>query len=213
MLEYSTARLPLPTIGLQVRVKEVQTELFRKAIHILIAAVPFLAALNTPATMILLGSGILFYAMSEFLRARGRSVFLVARITVLASRDRDRGHFVLGPITLGIGAMLALLLYPEPAAAIAIFALAFGDSISSLVGKFYGYIRIPFTGGKTFAGSFACFLVVLFISYRITGNLSLSVIISLAATAFEALPTRDLDNILVPVGTGFVASQLIILAG
>ena len=209
MALYSATGLQTATTGIQVKIGEIRTELLRKALHILIAIVPFLAALNTPITMVLLGAGTMFYAVAEFLRARGHEVFLISRITVLASRDRDRGHFVLGPITLGIGAMIALLLYPEPAASIAILALAFGDSFSSLVGKFYGSIRIPFTGGKTFAGSFACFLAVLFIVYRITANMSVSLIVAAVATALEALPTRDLDNIVMPVGTGFVASQLI----
>ncbi|MBT3272305.1 MAG: phosphatidate cytidylyltransferase [Spirochaetales bacterium] len=210
---YSAASIQLPPVNIQLKLRGLQTELFRKAIHILIAAVPFLAAINTPATMILVASGTLLYTIAEFLRSRGHEVFLISRITELASRDRDRGHFVLGPITLGIGAMLALMLYPDPAAAIAILALAFGDSISSLVGKLYGYVTIPFTGGKTYAGSFACFLVVLFVAYRVTGNLNLSILISIAATALEALPTRDLDNIIVPVGTGFIASQLIAFVG
>jgi dolichol kinase len=109
--------------------------------------------------------------------------------------------------------MLALMLYPEPAATIAILALAFGDSISSLVGKLYGNLKIPLTGGKTFAGSIACFLVVLFVAYRITGSFALAVPIAIAATALEALPTRDLDNILMPVGTGFITSELIAFSG
>ncbi len=32
---------------------------------------------------------------------------------------RDRGRFVIGPVTLGLGAMLALMLYPATAAAVA----------------------------------------------------------------------------------------------
>ena len=210
---YSATGLPTPTIGLDVRIGEIRTELIRKLIHILVAIVPFLAAVSTPITMGLLAAGTVFYTLAEYLRSRGHQLYIISRITQLASRDRDQGRFVLGPITLGIGAMLALLLYPEPAATIAIFALAFGDSISSLVGKFWGSASIPFTGGKTFAGSFACFLVVLFIAFRITGNISLSVLIAASATALEALPIRDLDNIVMPVGTGFIASQLIALAG
>lgn len=213
MALYSATGPRTAAVSIGVKIGEIRTELFRKALHILIAVVPFLAAFSTPATMALLGAGTIFYAVAEFLRSRGHEVFLISRLTILASRDRDRGRFVLGPITLGVGAMLALMLYPEPAASMAIFALAFGDSISCLVGKFYGSIRIPFTGGKTYAGSFACFLVVLFIAYRMTASISLSLIIAVAATTLEALPTRDLDNILMPVGTGFIASQLMTLPG
>jgi hypothetical protein len=74
--------------------------------------------------------------------------------------------------------MLSLLLYPEPAAAIAIYALAFGDGISSVVGKLIGKIRIPFSGGKTLAGSTACFLAVLASTYAVTADARISVIIA-----------------------------------
>lgn len=194
-------------------VQEVKTEIFRKSIHILIAAVPFLAAIHTPATLSLVGAGVLVYTIAEFLRTNGHEVFLISKITLLASRDQDRGHFVLGPVTLGIGAMLALFLYPEPAATIAILALAFGDSMSSLIGKIYGNVKIPFTGGKTFAGSFACLLVVSFITYQVTANAGIAFFIGAVAAFFEALPSRDLDNIIMPVGTGFVASMIIIIGG
>ncbi|MBN1685431.1 MAG: phosphatidate cytidylyltransferase [Spirochaetales bacterium] len=196
-----------------MKVNELRVELFRKAIHMLVAIVPFLAAMNVTATMALLSLGAVLYTTSEYLRSTGHDVFLISRVTVLASRTRDRGRFVLGPVTLGIGAMLALMLYPEPAATIAIFALAFGDSISSLVGKLYGRVRIPLTGGKTYAGSLACFVVVLFIAYRVTDNILLAIPIAFVATALEAFPTKDLDNILMPVGTGFIASELLSLTG
>ena len=213
MASYTAVGLLTAPISTNARINELRIELFRKSIHILIAIVPFLAAVNVTATMTLLALGTVFYTASEYLRSQGYEIFLVSRMTVLASRSRDLGRFVLGPVTLGIGAMLALLLYPEPAATIAILALAFGDSISSLVGKLYGNLKIPFTGGKTFAGSIACFLVVLSIAYRITGNIYLAVPIAFTATALEAFPTRDLDNILMPVGTGFIASELISLTG
>ena len=213
MVLYSAAGLPTATAGVNVKINELRVELFRKAIHILVAIVPFLAALNVTATMGILSLGTLFYTVSEYMRAAGYDVFFVSRMTVLASRGRDSGRFVLGPVTLGIGAMLALLLYPEPSATIAILALAFGDSISSLVGKLYGRFKIPLTGGKTYAGSLACFFVVLFIAFRITHSVTLAIPIAFVATALEALPTRDLDNILMPVGTGFITSELLSLSG
>ena len=212
MALYTATGARIAPLSINLKISELRTELVRKAIHLLIAVVPFLAAYNIAATLILLAAGTIFYTVAEYFRSRGHELFLISRLTILASRHRDQGRFVLGPITLGVGAMLALLLYPDPSATIAIFALAFGDSISSLIGKFYGSTTIPHTGGKTIAGSVACFLAVLLIAYRVTGMLGSAVIIAVAATVLEALPTRDLDNILMPVGTGFIASQLIHLA-
>jgi phytol kinase len=195
----------------QLVARQLRTEVVRKAIHLLIALVPLLAAIDVHFTVGLVGAGTLFYIFAENARMRGYSVILVSDLTLIASRDGDRGGFVLGPVTLGIGAMLALLLYPLEASVIAIYALAFGDAAASLIGKLVGGLEIPFTGGKTFVGSFACFAVVLFVSYRLTGEVESSLIIALSAMVFEALPSTDMDNVLLPVGTGFVAYHLLVL--
>lgn len=189
--------------------REIGSELFRKAIHLTIAIVPFLASIDIYFTMMLLGSGTIVYTYSELMRLHGRPVFLLSQITVMASRSRDHGKMVTGPITLAMGAMLALLLYPSPAATIAIYALAFGDGLSSVVGKVFGDLRIPFTGGKTIEGSATCFLAVFVASYAIAGNAAGAALIASVATALEALPVKDLDNIVLPVGTGFVATQIL----
>ena len=185
-----------------------QKELVRKAIHLMIAFVPTLASWNYMLTVSLLICGILTYTYSEFLRSKGKYVFLISDLTSIASRDRDKGHFVLGPITLGMGALLALLLYPHPSASIAIYALAFGDGLSSLAGKIFGDRKIPLTGGKTYAGSFTCFAAVFLVTFHLNGDLYKSVTIAIVATLIEALPSKDLDNIIIPIGTGYFAALL-----
>jgi dolichol kinase len=191
---------------------DLRTELVRKSIHMLIGLVPALASLaGTSVALALLTAGTLFYTWAEYQRNHGRAVFLVSRLTAVAARTRDQDRFVLGPVTLALGAMISLLLYPEPAAAIAIYALAFGDGVSSLIGKAVGDIRLPFTGGKTLEGSLACFLAVFASSAAVTNRISESLAIAIGATVLEMLPLRDLDNMLLPVGTGFIASLVLIL--
>lgn len=185
--------------------REITTELIRKSIHLLIGLVPTLAAWNFNVTVALLSSGILVYSYSELMRLQGYEIAIISKITALAARRRDAGRFVYGPVTLGIGALLALVLYPEPAASIAIYALAFGDGLSSLVGKAFGSIRIPFTGGKSVEGSLTCYVAVLCASYAVTGNAPRSAAIALIATVTEAVPTKDLDNILLPTIVGLAA--------
>lgn len=193
------------TYSERVTAGDIRTELLRKSIHMMIAFVPAFAKYNISLTMMILASGVVFYTYTEMLRMQGRSSGVITRITVAASRKRDHNGFVLGPVTLGIGTMLALMLYPEPAAAIAIYALAFGDGFSSLFGKIFGKIHIPYTGGKTFAGSFACLISVFIIGYSISRSLTASILIAFTATFLEVIPAKDFDNIIIPVGTGFVA--------
>ncbi len=196
------------TVSDRVTSVEIRTELLRKSIHMMIAVVPTLARYNLSLTVLLLASGVVFYTYVELMRIRGFSMGFISRITEAASRSRDDSGFVFGPVTLGLGAMLALMLYPEPAAAIAIYALAFGDGFSSLFGKLFGRIRIPFTGGKTFAGSFACLVSVFVVSYAVSESLITAAVISIIATFLEVIPSKDLDNLILPVGTGLVAAAV-----
>jgi dolichol kinase len=184
-------------------------EVVRKALHLLIAFVPLLAGVDVRATMMLLAGGTLFYVFAERMRMDGQPVLLISDLTVIASRERDKGRFVLGPVTLGVGAMLSLLLYPSTAAAIAIYALAFGDGFASLAGKLLRSPSIPFTRNKTLAGTSACFLAVLLSTWKLTGRLSFAFSIALAATMLELIPIRDFDNLILPVGTGFVATWIL----
>lgn len=185
----------------------IRGELVRKSLHMLIALVPGIATIaGVMPTLALLSLGVLSYAGAEYARIHGRSIVLISALTVIASRPRDRGHFVFGPVTLGTGAMLALMLYPAPAAFLAIYALAFGDGFASLVGRAYGSIRI--TRGTTLEGSLACLVAVFASGMALTGRPGASFAVALFAAFLEALPTDDLDNIVLPVGVGMLATVL-----
>ncbi|MDR2305021.1 MAG: phosphatidate cytidylyltransferase [Treponema sp.] len=189
--------------------RELRTEIVRKSIHFLIALSPLMASYNRLLTMLFLMTGTLFYVYLESLRLAGIKVPLVSALTSAASRFRDEGHFVLGPVTLGLGALLALLLYPPPAASIAIYALAFGDGFASLAGKLFGQIRPPPLFGKSLEGSSACFIAVFIAAFRVSGDLRVSCIAALTAAAVEVLPLEDIDNLVIPVTVGLVV-QLIL---
>ena len=190
--------------------REIRKESVRKAIHFLIALVPLLSnSIGAPTTLGLLAAGILIYTYAEWKRSRGASVPFISRITVYASRERDRGHFVLGPVTLGLGAMIALMLYPEPAASLAIYALAFGDGVASLVGKIFGRTVLPASGGKTIEGSFACFAAVFAASFVVVGQVGVAIALAFTAALLEAAPTEDLDNLILPTGVGFLAILIV----
>ncbi|MDR2797341.1 MAG: SEC59/DGK1/VTE5 family protein [Treponema sp.] len=185
--------------------KELKTEVIRKSIHFLIALSPSMAAISRPFTMILLMMGTLVYTYMEIARLSGVEIPFISSLTSMASRSRDQGHFVLGPVTLGIGSALALLLYPDPAASIGIYALAFGDGFASLVGKMFGRIRPAFLLGKSIEGSAACFTVVFFTSYQVSYDYKTALLAAVSATVVEALPLNDYDNLVIPLVVGLVA--------
>jgi dolichol kinase len=204
-----SAVFPPTTVVLDSRpavfIAEVKTEIVRKSIHFLIALSPGMAAINYPLTVLALMSGVLGYTAMEQFRLAGVKIPVVSAITSMASRPRDIDHFVLGPVTLGIGALLALLLFPSPAACIGIYALAFGDGFAALVGKLFGTVRPAFLFGKSWEGSMACFTAVFFSAYMVSHSYSVSLISAFTATAVEALPLEDYDNIALPLAVGAVA--------
>jgi phytol kinase len=193
---------PTPAIA------RVQGEIVRKSLHLLIAIVPVLASIDLVGTLVLLAAGTLFYAFAETSRLRGVPVAVVSDLVLIASRDKDRNGFVLGPVTLSLGAMLSLILYPMPAASIAIFALAFGDAFASLIGTLARGPRIPLLRGKTLAGSVACFAAVFVATLRITNKPSAALVVAGTATFLEGIPAGNFDNLIIPFGVGLVAWTL-----
>lgn len=186
-----------------------RSELIRKGLHFLIALAPVLAVLHKPFTLVLLITGTAAYTVMEYLRRRGFTIPVISSLTVAASRRRDMGRFVLGPVTLGIGAILPLLLFPPQIAAIAIYALAFGDGTASLAGKFLGRVRPRMFFGKSLEGSLACFLGVLFSAYLVTfcygnKNWHTALIAAITATAAEVIPVKDWDNVIIPLAVGLI---------
>jgi dolichol kinase len=186
--------------------KFLRTELVRKSIHFLIALSPVMAIFNRPFTVIFLMMGILSYVFMESLRLKGVSIPLISSLTAQASRARDEGRFVLGPVTLGLGALFVLMFFPIQTATIAIFALAFGDGFASLVGKPFGRIRPAFMCGKSVEGSLACFFAVFISAWSVSHNLIISLTASFTAALVEALPLEDFDNMAIPFAVALLVS-------
>lgn len=188
---------------------KLKKELFRKTIHMVSSFIPFFYFFHRQLVLIGLLSITILYFISEVLRINKIRIPLVSQITEFASRSRDEGKIVLGPITLAIGIFLSFFLFDDyHTSVIAIFALSFGDGVASLFGKMFGGPKIPFTFGKTFSGSTGCF-IVLFIVYLSCGlSIQQALMIALLAAIIEAFPTGDFDNLLIPVSTGVLARLL-----
>jgi len=202
-----TAFLPFASVadrtaGQTATVADAKSEMVRKSLHFLIALSPALAVLSLPIAVISLSAGVLAYASMELLRSYGVKVPVVSALTGMASRERDMGRFVLGPVTLGAGAVLALLLFPLPVATAGIFALAFGDGFASLAGRLFGRIRPAFLLGKSVEGSLACFAATGLSVYLVSQNHLAALVAAFVAAAVEALPLEDYDNIALPLVVG-----------
>lgn len=188
-------------------VNSVYKELFRKSIHLCTAFIPLLLKHFYWPVEILLILAVLGFTLSEVLRLKGINVPIVSDITSIAARKRDEGKFVLGPVTLVIGIVTASLLFNESCYTIGILSLAFGDGLASLSGKLFGRVHIPFTEGKTAAGSLSCFFAIFCCSYLISKNVFESLVLAAVGMIIEVFPLKDFDNILIPVLISFAAQN------
>ena len=191
------------------RLNSLLKELFRKSIHICSSFVPLFLKLAYWPVIGLLIFAVTGYSICEILRLKGYTIPLISKITEIAARKRDENKFVLGPVTLVIGILIAALFLPWECARIGIFALSFGDGLASLVGKMIGKVTIPGAKGKTVAGSLACFLAVYVATFCCCRNCFVSLVIALCAMVIEVLPLADMDNILIPISIGTIFFFLI----
>ena len=179
-------------------------ELFRKTIHMGTALVPLVLYYSKTLIVSLLIAAIILYTITEILRLSGKSVPVVSKITEAASRKRDDNRFVLGPITLCVGVLLTVLFFDFKTATAGIFALAFGDGLASLGGKLIGQCVIPFTQGKTAAGSLTCFIAIFLSSFAVFGSVTLSISVAALGMFIELLPLKDFDNLIIAVAVSSI---------
>lgn len=189
-------------------VDDLLKEAFRKSIHFGAALVPLAARFNFSLTVSALALALLAYVYCEYRRLHGETVPIVSRITAIAARKRDEGRFVLGPVTLCLGILLTMLIFPLADAGLGICALAFGDGIASLAGKLFGRRRIPHAAGKTLEGSTACFLAVFLAILLCTRSPGLACILAVVSAAIEMLPLKDYDNLLIPFAIAGISFSL-----
>jgi len=154
-------------------VEELRIELTRKSLHVLILLCIPLLDIAPALPVVSLVVGMVIYSVSELLRHRGIMVPLIAPITERAARRRDGNRFVLGPVTLALGALFSLLIFDPLQAKIAILALGIGDSFSSLIGKSFGRIPMPFSGGKSVEGTIFVLRVCCWPSFFLRASLFL----------------------------------------
>ncbi len=179
----------------------------RKLLHVFAAAVPFVAGLAPVLTVVSLCVMAVIYTVSEWTRLSGRVFPLVGDMSSLCLRKREKRYFVLAPITLTLGVVSSLIIFPREVAVAVILIIAFADSAAALVGRAWGTWRIPYNRSKSVQGLVAA-MVVAFLCSAPYLSLTAAVVAALASSLIESLPIRD-DNVTVPVGTGIILTAMV----
>lgn len=111
-----------------------------------------------------------------------------------------------GAIEFGVGCFIATVAFNETIAIACIAVLALADSMSTLVGYYFGKHKLPINKKKTWEGSITFFLISFFILSFFADPLRVFVL-ALIATVVEMLPFID-DNISIPLVLGITMSLL-----
>ena len=178
-------------------------EIRRKALHVLVACMPFFPTGFYPVMFTVIVLLMTAYAISECFRINGYSFPLLGGITRSSIRKAEERGFAFGPITLVSGASLSLLFFPLIISSTVIWMVAFADAVATIVGRSIGNHRIPYNVKKSIEGSLAAWLVA-FLCGCVYLPLFPALISGLFASLIESLQLRSLDNLFVPIGTGIL---------
>lgn len=129
------------------------------------------------------------------------------------TRDGDRREILKGPLFYGIAFVLITIFYwmDNVIGIIALMMLCGGDGLADIVGRRVKSSVLPWSKGKSLAGSLAMFLggfvfsiaivQIFLMAGKLPGTLNAYLpgilIIGFVCTIVESLPTRDIDNITV----------------
>ena len=180
-------------------------EISRKTIHILNIIIPLshiYIFTNKIDMIIFLSAMIIFCFFIEISRNQNSFISKIfEKYLSFMMRSFEKQGSLTGSTWVFAGALITIVLVPKPFCLLALFFLAFGDTVAALVGIKFPFIKI---GSKTLSGSFACFVMCLLVALILNFDISLIVILigALTATIAELISIKINDNILIPVLSG-----------
>jgi len=176
-------------------------ELFRKFIHIFGAGIPFLTkVIDKTQVLIALALIVVIYLISEILRHHGLSNPFISKITKRAQRSTETRNIIFGPVLLGIGIILTLLLFNYSIYTPSILVVSISDTLSTIVGSKIGRHQFRILKNSSLEGSLAFFFSSFIILFFFC-PFYISLIGAFFSTLIEIIPIYNLDNIAIPLVT------------
>ena len=180
-------------------------EISRKAIHIFSIIIPLFHIYffkNKIDMIIFLSAIIIFCFFIEIFRNQNSFISKIfEKYLSFMMRSFEKKGSLTGSTWVFVGALITIILVPQPFSLLALFFLAFGDTLAALVGMKFPFIKI---GNKTLSGSLACFIMCLFVGLILDFEISSEVILigAFTATITELISIKINDNISMPVLSG-----------
>ena len=180
-------------------------EISRKAIHIFNILIPLFHIYifkNKIDMIVFLSAMVIFCFFIEIFRFQNSFISKIfIRYLSFMMRNFEKQGSLTGSTWVFVGALITIILVPQPFSLLSLFFLAFGDTLAALVGMKFPFIKI---GNKTLSGSLACFIMCLFVGIIVDFEISSEIILigALSATIAELISIKINDNILIPVLSG-----------
>ena len=124
---------------------------------------PFLANVSYLLTLKLLIIITILYTFAEWVRLNGIRIPVLNFITRLCVRLGERRRFALAPLTLSSGIILSLILFPKLIACTVIMIVACADSMATIIGMFYGRVKLHIIVKKAWKVLWLSFLLHLYV--------------------------------------------------
>ena len=180
-------------------------EISRKVIHIFNIIIPLfhIYILKDKIDMIIfLSAMVIFCFFIEIFRSQSSFISkFFEKYLFFMMRSFEKQGSLTGSTWVFVGALITIILVPQPFSLLALFFLAFGDTLAALVGMRFPFIKI---GNKTLSGSLACFIMCLSVGLILDFEISSEIILigAFTATIVELISIKINDNILIPVFSG-----------
>ncbi len=124
-------------------------------------------------------------------------------LDTINSLERGEGKPYYGAFTFYLAATVVMLAFSKEIAMLSIAVLAIADSVSTLVGRHFGYHGLSYNKAKSWEGLVSGFLSSFAICLIIAGPVY-AFVAALSGSVIESLPFRLNDNITVPLGTAIL---------
>ncbi|MBI5152473.1 phosphatase PAP2 family protein [Candidatus Peregrinibacteria bacterium] len=183
---------------------EVRRQLLHLAVGIVIASFVYYNFLNIWLFLAAIAIG---GAMSFILKYK--KIPIVSHMQKYFEREHDIKRFPgKGLIYMVAGSALSYAVFGKEIAVASILILAFGDSLTHIIGKYFGSIRSPFDETKHVEGTVIAFFITALVVMKFA-SFNQVVVGTLIAMAVEMVPIkiwkiRIDDNLIIPVLAGAV---------
>lgn len=185
---------------------ELRRQLIHLTIGVIIAAFVYYNFLNIWLflTAIICGCG-----LSVILKYK--KIPVISGMQKYFERERDIKYFPgKGLIFMVIGSGLSYAVFSKEIAVASILILAIGDSLTNIIGKYFGRIQSPFDETKNVEGTIVAFFISALVAMKFA-NFNQVVFGALIAMFIEMMPIkiwkiRIDDNLIIPVLAGAVMS-------